>query len=270
MSKKSDKYQWLREWQDDGEDRSFSAKRMRYEADSKNLEMSALMPVKRVRDRCDELLDPKGSTKDNKIEEPKPAPKQVETLSAEQAQNLLEEGIQEDDLENMVLAVESGAKFDVQGPNGMEPLMEAVDRANRKAVRLLVKLGADVNVMNPDRSSALGLAIMNGDKDIVSDLIELGANVNNANKLGETPLMEALYCHASLPIIQLLLDKGANPFYMCKQTKDTPMKLAMEDNREEVRTLFRIYEAFASNRNEFVKRGVIQEAVFKDPRKFMN
>lgn len=264
MSKKTDKDQWLKQLQNDGEDNPFSAKRIKFEADSKNLEMAALMPV--ARDRCSELFE----SKDGKTEERKSGSAQIEVLSAEQAQSLLGEGLQVNDLEKMALAMKSGARLDVIGAYGMDPFMEAVDRGNRDAVRLLVKLGANVNAINNDGSSPLTLAIMNSDKGVVSDLIALGANVNSVSKSDETPLMEALYCHAPHSIVQLLLDKGANPFYRCKETKDTPMKLAQADNREEIRAMFKLYEFLVSDGREFAKRGVVQGTAFQDPRKLFN
>lgn len=191
-------------------------------------------------------------------------------LAPKDPQSTLEEGVVMDDKEKILLAMEYGAKLDLPGAHGMTPLMDAVDRGNREMVHLLVRLGASLNAKNEDGIAPLNYAIVNHDRDLVETLIRFGANVNSTSEEDVTPLLEALYCGAPHSIVRMLLDAGADATYQCEQTGDIPLELAFDDERVEIRRLFQDCSGASLDKNEFVKKGVLQDTVFADPKKLLN
>ena len=193
-------------------------------------------------------------------------------------QVLMEEGVVMNDKGRVLDALKLGAKLDVPGCRGLTPLNDAVDRNNCEMVILLIRLGANVNQRDENGATALEHAICDRSWDLVACLIGLKAEVNNVNDAEETPLMEALSCHAPFTIIRALLDAGADPFYKSSNTGETALELAFYDERAEVRMLFQDLpdeslgndEYGERTNDEYVEEGVMQKPAFRDPRKFLN
>ena len=89
-------------------------------------------------------------------------------------------------------------------------LLDATERADRKAALSLLAKGADPNTPGPDGTTAIMYAAANDDVELVRALIQKGANVKAKNQFGTSALTEAAII-GSAPIIDALLKAGADP-----------------------------------------------------------
>lgn len=105
-------------------------------------------------------------------------------------------------------------------------LLDAVRKADRKAVRELLQNRADVNTAQPDGSTALVLAADRNDLDMADLLIRAKANVNAANEYGATALSVAC-ASGNVAMIELLLDAKADP-NAALLSGETPLMTAVD------------------------------------------
>ena len=96
-----------------------------------------------------------------------------------------------------------------KGPGGSTPLMYAALYGDPDSMRRLLAAGAEPNVKNDAGATALMWAANDLEKTRL--LVNHGADVNARSDSGRTPLMIAATRHGSTPILQLLLDHGADP-----------------------------------------------------------
>jgi ankyrin repeat protein len=110
---------------------------------------------------------------------------------------------------------------------GFTPLLYAARENCSACVDALLASGADIDLPDPDGVSPLLLAIMNANWDLAKRLIEAGADVDQWDVFGQAPLFATVGLHTrpdggrasidppnetgGLDIIQLLLERGANP-----------------------------------------------------------
>jgi ankyrin repeat protein len=111
---------------------------------------------------------------------------------------------------------------------GLTALMLAARQGADAGVRALADAGADLNAADPDGTTALNIAVINAHYDVAASLIEKGANLSLVDAAGMTPLYAAIDMQhqepmvnrplpkpsgrlVALDIVQLLLDRGANP-----------------------------------------------------------
>jgi uncharacterized protein len=110
---------------------------------------------------------------------------------------------------------------------GFTALLYAAREGCVECARELLRSKADVNLADPDGVTPLVLALMNIHWDMARYFIEAGADVNQWDSYGRTPLYAAVDMntlpkgrHVDLPsldetaglqVIQMLLDRGANP-----------------------------------------------------------
>lgn len=120
----------------------------------------------------------------------------------------------------------------------MTPLMFAAREDDLESARILIQAGADVNAVGGDGKDALGLALFNGSYDVASLLVDSHANVNHADAQRFTPLFWAvdrrnmetapnfpwMVTTDPLPLIQKLLDAGANPNALVNNTPRARMR----------------------------------------------
>jgi ankyrin repeat protein len=121
-----------------------------------------------------------------------------------------------------------------RSPGGMTALMFASREGCLECVTAMVEKGASVDLPDPEGVTPLLWAIWNTRFDVAKYLIEHGANVNRWDWWGRTPLYLAVdyvtLPHGGRPdqpsldktlpidIVQLLLDKGADPNPQLKMT----------------------------------------------------
>ena len=119
--------------------------------------------------------------------------------------------------------IESGADVNAWDTysRGGNLLIEAARQNSVEAVKLLLEHGADVNKQgrgeawkennqSTDRKTALIFAAMNNSLPNVKMLLEAGANVNHQDGDNCTALMLAVKFKASIDVVKLLLDYGAD------------------------------------------------------------
>ncbi len=120
----------------------------------------------------------------------------------------------------------------------MTPLLFAARENDLASARILIQAGADVNAVGADGKDALGLALFNGSYDVASLLLDHHANVNHADAQRFTPLFWAvdrrnmetapnfpwMITTDPLPLIQKLLDTGANPNALVNNTPRARMR----------------------------------------------
>jgi ankyrin repeat protein len=120
----------------------------------------------------------------------------------------------------------------------MTPLMFAAREDDLESARILIQAGADVNAVGGDGKDALGLALFDGSYDVASLLVDSHANVNHADAQRFTPLFWAvdrrnmetapnfpwMVTIDPLPVIQKLLDAGANPNALVNSTPRARMR----------------------------------------------
>ena len=96
-----------------------------------------------------------------------------------------------------------------KGPGGSTPLMYAALYGNADSMKRLLAAGADPNAKNDSGATALMWAVYDLEKTRL--LVDHGADVNARSDNARTPLMIAATRYGSRPVLQLLLDHGANP-----------------------------------------------------------
>jgi len=89
-------------------------------------------------------------------------------------------------------------------------LIEAIQKADKTAVRSALQQHADVNEPEPDGTTALHWAVRLDDLETADLLIRAGANVKAATRYGVTPL--SLACvNGNAALIDRLIKAGADP-----------------------------------------------------------
>ena len=106
---------------------------------------------------------------------------------------------------------------------GLTPLLYAARAACLACVKTMVEAGADTNRPNPDGMTPMMMALDNGAPEIAQYLLDRGANPHTWDWWGRTPLYVAVRMRngadgrigrrlpASLPFIEALLEAGVNP-----------------------------------------------------------
>jgi uncharacterized protein len=118
-------------------------------------------------------------------------------------------------------------------PGGMTPLLYASRDGRMETVRILLDAGADVNVSDANAITPLISAITNNHPAVARYLIERGADIKAVDWYGRTPLWAAVETRNMdldngsfansidrapyMPLIQLLLERGADPNVRMKE-----------------------------------------------------
>ncbi len=106
--------------------------------------------------------------------------------------------------------LDEGCDVNTQLADGWTVLMCALWNGHTETARALVGHGADIEAKFVHGWTPLMIASWAGHEDAVRMLIEHGANVNSIDATGKSVLMWAAQKGANLPIVQLLLERGAD------------------------------------------------------------
>jgi N-acyl-D-amino-acid deacylase len=146
---------------------------------------------------------------------------------AEDSYDKLYSSIRANDLRQMRTLLDEGVSANVEGPDGITPLMVAAEIGSLDAMKMLIDRRADVNARNAYGSTALMWSVT--DPKRVGLLLDHGADVNVASRSGRTALIAASFTNPSVEVVRMLLDRGANLAVM-DQRKVTPMNAATFGN----------------------------------------
>jgi len=120
----------------------------------------------------------------------------------------------------------------------LTPLMFAAREGDLASARYLVKAGAEINAVGGDGKDALSLALFDGSYEVAEFLVDSHANVNQKDAQRFTPLFWAvdrrnmetapnfpwMETRDPLPLIQKLLDAGADPNVIINSTPRARMR----------------------------------------------
>ena len=96
---------------------------------------------------------------------------------------------------------------------------------NLDSVKLLIRNGADINE-GGYWGNPLEIASFKGHYEIAETLISNGARVNYVSRDGMTPLFHAVQVKENNKIVDLLLQKGADPNFVQPNTKEAVLSIA--------------------------------------------
>src|SRR5262245_36779217 len=128
-------------------------------------------------------------------------------LGAGDSQDKLYSTIRANDLRQMKALLDEGVSANVEGPDGVTPLMAAAVSGSTDAMKLLLDRRADVNAQNTNGSTALMWSVTDPKK--VRLLLDHGADVNVTARSGRTALIIASFANPSAEVVRVLLAKGA-------------------------------------------------------------
>lgn len=112
---------------------------------------------------------------------------------------------------NVQLLLSQGAAVNTQTQQGLTPLFFALRSGNAEVANLLLDAGADASYIAPDGTSAVQMAIYWKQFAIAERLVKEGqADLTTFDRNGNQ-LLHAAIINKQLPLVQLLLAKGANP-----------------------------------------------------------
>ena len=130
--------------------------------------------------------------------------------AAENANPSLVDAARQENREAVRSLLNSGAKADLAGAEGMTALIWAAHRNDIEMADLLLRAGADVKAANDYGATALYAAAANADPEMAAMLLAAGADANARLLSGETPLMGAAE-RGNVETVRVLLWRGANP-----------------------------------------------------------
>ena len=133
--------------------------------------------------------------------------------------------------EGLVSLLDQGIDVDTRDSAGNKPLIYAVMSGSLTTVNLLLENGSRVND-GGGGSTALHVACGMGHLDVAIRLIESGANVNAQDKVGNTPLMMAIYMDKP-SLVKLLVDHSAD-FSIANNRGQLPVDAADRKGNKEV------------------------------------
>lgn len=122
-----------------------------------------------------------------------------------------------------------------------QALIAAIVDKDKIKIELLLKEGADVNFADKDNNNTpLREGIRSTNVEIVKLLIENGANVNLLDKIGQTPIFEAIHCatvdSTKIDVIDLLIKSNSN-VNIASEFDQTPLLAAIYTDEHVIKLL---------------------------------
>ncbi|MEM1009073.1 MAG: ankyrin repeat domain-containing protein, partial [Myxococcota bacterium] len=106
------------------------------------------------------------------------------------------------------LLISKGADLNAPTPDGLSPLIHAIQRGRESSCALLLELGADLNRLYKGWSSIF-YTISGNHAELTKQLIEAGANIDQEDEIGRTPLLVA-FGESAMEVVETLVEAGAN------------------------------------------------------------
>lgn len=116
------------------------------------------------------------------------------------------------------------------------PLLDAVKKGDRAAIRLLLQKRVDVNLPSTDGTTALHWAVEQNDLETAHLLVGSGARVQVTNRHGVSPLYAACL-NGNAAMIEFLLKAGADPNSSLPRGETALMTAARSGNVQSLKLL---------------------------------
>lgn len=127
----------------------------------------------------------------------------------------------------------AGADKEVRDERGFVALIVATVQGSWDAARVLIEHGADTDVYGDMGNGVIHMAAHRGPADFMGLLLDKGLPINYQNHWGGTPLLEAAERDGRDEVIELLLERGADPAPR-NNAGYTPLQLAALAGKVEV------------------------------------
>lgn len=114
------------------------------------------------------------------------------------------------DYDEIERLLEAGADVAIESRYGVTAMSLAAEVADVEAMRLLLDAGADVDSPNPENQTALLTVARTGNIEAAQLLLERGATVDARENWGEQTALMWAAARRHPPMIQLLIDHGAD------------------------------------------------------------
>lgn len=128
--------------------------------------------------------------------------------------------------------------INIQGTLGNTPICLAVKQGNCELVSYLLEKGANPNATNNLSNTPLIWAMKEPkiNQKVIYILLEYNADINSVGHMNKTPLTWAVI-HEKTELIELFLQKGADPNIPDKEIGTPVFRATIDDNLEIVQTL---------------------------------
>ncbi len=118
-----------------------------------------------------------------------------------------------------------------------DQLIQAATDDNQEQVLLLIESGADINTTDENGATALAWAVQNGNPELVQILIQKSINLDTSEfNTGFTPLIRAIG-NGYTEIAELLISAGADVELKDNYKGQTPLSWAVHLNNETIAEL---------------------------------
>jgi ankyrin repeat protein len=138
-------------------------------------------------------------------------------------------------IETLILLLRYGADVDAWDANhAATPLLMALFRGQREATRILLARGASPNVVGCEGDSPLRWAVERDDLETAAMLLRCGAakTINDARGPSGMTALGRAASHLNIPMINLLLDGGADPIALDADRRTARERLPQREDAD--------------------------------------
>ncbi|MCB1852904.1 MAG: ankyrin repeat domain-containing protein [Gammaproteobacteria bacterium] len=160
-----------------------------------------------------------------------------------------------DELVRLLISRGANIEADTGGPG--TALFQASAEGHLSTVRLLLNLGAAVDAKTEKRATPLLIATANGHLDVVTQLIEAGADLDCTDRSGDTALHHAAH-KGWTAIVQALVKAGADRTILDKYG-DTVFDIGNRESRLDNETLEQLHVDSIDDRDEISDSSQIED-----------
>jgi len=157
----------------------------------------------------------------------------VDTVCGPKKRSALFDAIQNNDTDIIKILLEHSADNNIKPPDGVTPLLWALQCADTATIKLVLKFGTDREIEDPQTGMTPMLyATARRDIDIIEALVRAGALMSEENSKGLTALIYACK-KRDIPMVKYLLKRG-HRLRIGKRPEISAMHAAIRNNDREI------------------------------------